>query len=61
MGETETIEIPAGSAAVSFTFSDADPVAVCGHCRWHAKGDAPVDAFKAWWQHRNTGHPERME
>jgi hypothetical protein len=61
VGETETVEIPAGSAAVSFSFSDADPVAACAHCRWHGHGDSAADAFHAWWQHRNAEHPERMD
>lgn len=61
MTETETVQIPAGNAAVSFTFDDADPVAVCAHCRWHAHGDSAGDAFAAWWKHRQDKHPERME
>lgn len=62
MGETETVEIPKGSAAVSFHFNDADPVAVCAvdRCRWHGHGDSAADAFSAWWKHRHAEHPERM-
>lgn len=38
---------------VRFYFSDADPVAECG-CGLRAVGDAPTDAFRAWWRHSAT-------
>lgn len=63
MGETETIEIPKGSAAVSVTFDDADPVAVChvGTCRWHAHGDSVNDAVTAWTGHLTRDHAGEWE
>lgn len=45
--------------SVRFYFDDADPVARC-ECGWHAHGDAPVDAFSAWWKHLYEKHWEAM-
>lgn len=63
MGETETIEIPKGAAAMSLHFDDADPVAVCAltGCRWHAHGDSLNDAVTAWTKHLTEQHRNDWE
>lgn len=42
---------------VRFRFADIDVRATC-ECGWTATGDAPADAFSAWWKHRHDQHPD---
>jgi hypothetical protein len=39
--------------SMALHFDDADPVATClvSGCKWHAHGDAMVDATTAWAKH----------
>jgi hypothetical protein len=41
-----------------FQFVDVDVRATCECGEFSATGDAPVDAFSAWWKHKATAHPD---
>lgn len=47
-----------GLMPMGLYFDDADPVARClvGDCKWHAHGDAMVDATTAWARHLAADH-----
>lgn len=46
---------------VDFTIPEVDVRAECLECGYVCWGDAAVDAFTNWWNHKNEVHPEVSE